>query len=288
MSADQDPVEPPIELAPAAYKRLGLVVLLYLHRAIFGLALALPLAATLGFATSRYPRAQAELFDAGALMLLESLRLSRRAVPTVVWSSSTAALAAAAIGLVPLAVAIAGLGRRGRVSGAFVLGRAWAHAGTLALLFGVGFAAQILVGFILMLLAGKLIDVTHIVPPAEDLAFAVLLMVVLGVVAALGVIRDLAYVAAVHGDRGLYVATSRAVAAFRQRPLRMFFSWLWRAALGFVVVLFAAWLAPAARDASAAMIALGFVIHQLALFALAYARVSWLAAAIRALQQTAL
>lgn len=287
MSADHDTHDAPIQLAPAAWRRPGLVALLYLHRAIFGLALALPTVAALGFATSRYPRAQAALFDPGAMMLLESLRVSRRTVPPVVWSSSTVALAAAAIGLVPLAMAIAGLGRQGRLLGAFLLGRAWAHAGTLALLFGLTLAAQVVTAAILMLLGGKLIDATHIVPPAEDLAFAALILVVLAVVSVIGVIRDLAYASAVHHDRGLYTATSRAIHAFRERPARTFLAWAWRAGLGLVLLVLAAWLTPPARDASTGMIALGFLIHQVALFAAAFARASWLAAAIRTLQKSA-
>ena len=44
------------------------------------LLIGLPAAAALGGPTSSWPRGQAELFDPGAVMLVESLRLARRAL----------------------------------------------------------------------------------------------------------------------------------------------------------------------------------------------------------------
>src|SRR6185312_3850115 len=62
--------------APQARKRPGLVALLYAYRALAGLLVALPAAITLGAPTASWPRRQAEIFDPGSTMLLESLRLS--------------------------------------------------------------------------------------------------------------------------------------------------------------------------------------------------------------------
>ena len=283
MIDDRSPIEPSIEPFPAARRRLGLVATLYAYRALAGLVITLPAVASIGIATSHYPRRQAELFDDGGVMLLESLRLSRRALPAVLWSGGAITILAAAVGLLPLAALITGLGRSGRVSGAFLLARAWSHAGTLALIFGLGLAMQIVVSSILLLLGGKLIDVTRLVPPREDFAFLALLTLIFALVSVIGVLRDLAYVAAVHGNHGLYDATARALRTWISRPLRSTFAWAWRAAVGLACLAIAAWLAPPARDATTAAIALGFVLHQAALAASAFTRASWLAAAMRTL-----
>jgi hypothetical protein len=104
--------------------------------------------------------------------------------------------------------------------------------------------------------------------------------VVLGVMAAIGVVRDLACVGAVHGGQRFYVATSRALRAARRRPGASFGGWAWRAALGTGGIAFAAWAAPALPGASSGAVLLGFVLHQAGIAGSAFARASWLAAAI--------
>jgi hypothetical protein len=271
----------PIEPEPAARRRPGLVAILYVFRVLVGLALALPAVVQLGSVVSRYPRGPALLFDDGGLLLLESLRLSRRALPAVIASGGFVAIAAAAIGLLPLGVLIAGLGVRGRVSIASLLGRAWMHAGTLALLYGLGFAAQIVVGVLALLLGGKLVDAVRLTPPAEDLAFLALIATIAALLAWIGVIRDLAYVAAVDRGHGLYLSVSRALLAIKARPLRTAFAWWWRAAIALALLAFAAWLTPSARGAGTAAVLFGVLLHQVALAGWAFARASWLAAAMR-------
>lgn len=275
--------DPPIERAPAAHRRPGLVALLWSYRALVGLLVALPAAATLGAPTAQYPRAQGELFDAGGVMLLESVRLSRRAMPSIAWTGGAVTLLAAALGLVPLAVAIAGLGRRGRLPVSFLAGRAWAHAGTLALLYGLGLLAQVVAIALLSMLGFKIIELTKVAPPGEDIATAGVLAAALLFASMLGVIRDLAYVGAVHGGRRFYVATSRAVRCLLRRPIRVTFAWGWRTVLALAALAIAAWLTPMPRGT--AVVVLGLVVHQAALAASAFARASWLAAAIRMLDE---
>ena len=285
MSADLDSPEPPEPTAapeppPAAHRRPGLVAMLYAYRALAGLVIALPAAAAVGTTTAGYPRGQGELFDPGGVMLLESLRLARRAAPTVGAGAVTVAILATVLGLFPLAVVIAGLGRRGPLTAAFLAARAWAHAGTLALLFGLGLLAQALTAAILVALGGKLIDALKLVPPREDLAFVGLFTIVLGIVTVVGVVRDLAYVAAVHDERRFYAACVAALRALRHAPGRAVGGYAWRAALGLAGLALAAVAAPSLAGASRGAIVLGVVLHQAALAGAAFARASWLAAAI--------
>ncbi len=233
----------------------------------------------LGGPVSSWPRGQAELFDPGALMLMESLRLGRRALFPVEASAGATAVVALLAGVFPLGALLAGLGREGKLSASFLAGRAAAHAGTLALLFGAASLLQAATGALLSALGGRLIGSLHLDAPAEDLAFAGLFTVALGVVAALGVLRDLASVAAVRGGHGFYVASSRALACARKGFGWAFLDWAWRASLGVAGVALAAWLTPA--GVSAAAVAAGVALHQAAILGATFARASWLAAAMR-------
>lgn len=267
--------------APAAHRRLGLVALLWGYRAVAGLLVALPAAEAIGGVTSQYPRGQGELFDPGGVMLLETLRLGRRAIPAVYVGGSAVVVVAALLGLIPLAVLIAGLGREGRPSPSSLAGRAAAHAGTLAILFGLGALAEVLVAVVVGLFGGKVAGALHLAPPGDDVAALGAVLLGLAAAAVIGVLRDLAYVAAVHGDRRFYGAASSALHSFRRAPLRALGAWSWRALLGFAALAFALVVAPPITATSGAALAAAFVLHQAALFAGAFARASWLAAAIR-------
>lgn len=273
--------EPAFAARPAAFRRPGLVILLWAYRALAGLLVSLPAAEAIGGITSQFPRAQGELFDPGGVMLLETLRLGRRAIPAVFVGGSGVAVMAALLGLLPLAALVAGLGREGRLGAAFLAGRAGAHAGTLAILFGIGALAEVLVAVVASLLLGKLAGALHLAPPGDDLAALGALLLALAVAAVIGVIRDLAYVAAVHGDERFYGAATTAVRCFLRAPVRAVGAWAFRALLGLAALALAAWLAPSIRATSSAALAAAFALHQLGLFAAAYARASWLAAAIR-------
>jgi hypothetical protein len=101
---------------------------------------------------------------------------------------------------------------------------------------------------------------------------------------AVGVLRDLASVAAVRGEQRLYVATSRALACARRAGGRAILGWAWRASLGFAGLLLAAWLSP--RGAGVAAVAAGVALHQAAIAGATFARASWLSAAMRLVDAT--
>jgi hypothetical protein len=266
---------------PAAHRRLGLVAVLYAYRAIAAVLIALPLAALLGGPVASYPRGHAELFDPGAVMLVESLRLTRRAWPAVGWSAGALATVAILAGVFPLGALLAGLGREGRLPAPFLLEKAWSNAPTLGLLYGLFALAQAGAIGLVIVLGGKAIGAAALRPPADDLAFVALFTVAGSLGLMLGLLRDLASVAAVRGQHGLYVATSDALVCARRAGGRALAAWAWRALLGVAGLACAAWLAPALAGAAAPAIALGVLLHQGAVAGATFAHASWLAAAMR-------
>jgi hypothetical protein len=278
--------DPPRALHAAAHRRLGLCAWIYAYRALAGLLIALPMTAAVSAPVAGYPRGQAELFDPGGVMLVESLRLLRRSTG-VVTSASSLAIVAFLGGVLPLGALIAGLGREGRLPAGFAIGRALRHAGTLALLFGLGLLAQAIVGAILGLLGSKLVDALTLSPMRESYARLAIGLVVLAWVALIGVVRDLASVAAVHGGHRFYVSAQRGLGAMRRAGGRALFAWSWRSALGLAGVVLAAWLAPPLAGAGAGAVVIGVALHQAGIAGAVFGRASWLAAAIGHSEATA-
>jgi hypothetical protein len=281
------PLAPPLEAQPAARRRPGLVALYFAYVAIAGLVIALPSAALLGHATSNYPDGDAELFAPGGVMLLEALRLARRAVVPVAASTGTAGLLAALAGLLPLAALVAGLGRRGRLDARFLTGAAFCPLGTLALAWGAFAFLQTLAALLETLLGGGLVNALHPSPRGDWIGRSVVLAAIGLAVVAVGVVRDLVSVAAVHGDRRFVAAISAALTALRRAPGRTAWAYAWRASLGLTAVAAAALLAPPLMGSTPASVALAALLHQAGIAAAVIARASWLAAAIGILSHVA-
>jgi hypothetical protein len=279
---DASPVAP-----RALTKRLGLCAFVYAYRALFGLLVALPATVAVGAVAAQYPRGQAELFDPGGIMLVEGLRLLRRGGGAAAYAALSLALVAVLLGVLVLGALVAGLGREGRLSPGFLADRAIQHARTLALLFVLGLIAQGLVGAILGMIGGRVVGALDLSPRREDLATGAVALVVLGAVAAVGVVRDLASVAAVHGGHRFYVATSRALRAMRRAGGRAVLAWSWRSALAFGGIALATRIAPPLAGAGAGAVLIGVLLHQAGIAGTVLARASWLAAAIRLYEATA-
>jgi hypothetical protein len=277
-------LDPPRCAAPAAHRRLGLVALVYAYRALAGVLIALPAALVMSGPTANWPRAQAELFEPGGVMLIETLHVARRSLALVDYSMAAIAAPTLLASVFPLAVLLAGLGREGRLSAAFLADRAWAHVGTLALIFGLGAALQGVAVALVLVAGGKLIGALKLAAPPDDLAFVALFAVALGVGLGLGVLRDLASVAAVRGEHRFYTAVSRALRCAGRGGGRALLGWAWRAALGFGGLVAAAWLSPA--GAKAAAVVVGVALHQVAIAGATFAHASWLAAAMRLVDAT--
>ena len=219
-------------------------------------------------------------------MLLESLRLARRAIPPAGYSASALASLALLAGVLPLGALLAGLDRRGRLSFPFLAERAAAHAGTLALIFGLGALAQATTGVIVVLVGSKILDWLRLASPADDIAFVPIFGVAFLLVCAAGVLRDLAAVAAVRGDVRFYEAASRALRTARLAAGRALGAWTWRALLGAAAVVLAAWLAPSLASTTTGGVIVGVALHQAAILGATFAHASWMAAAMRLVDGT--
>jgi hypothetical protein len=255
--------------------------MLYAYRTLAAALIALPAASLLGGPTSGYPRGQGELFDPGGLMLVESLRLGRRAFPAIQWSAGALALVVVLGGVFPLGALLAGLARSERLTIPVLLEKSWTHAGTLALILLLGVLAQAGAAALLVVLGGKAIGAASLSPPADDLSFIALFAVTACVALVIGVVRDVACVAAVRSEHGFYLAASKALACVRRAFGRLLLAWAFCSALGAAALVAGALLAPPLAGASAAGIALGVIVHQAAVAGATFAHVAWLAAAMR-------
>jgi hypothetical protein len=266
---------------PVARRRLGLVGLTYGYRALAGLLIALPVAMVVGGPLSAWPNGQAHIFDPGGVMLVEALRFMRHGIGPVAVEALVVAALATIAGVIPLAILLCGLDREGPLPAGFLAGRAVSRAGTLALLSVVTLPAQAIVGALLGLAGTKLVGAFDLTATGTDMGNAAVVAVVVAAVCALGVLRDLAFAAAVRSDLRFYSSAANALRVARRSGARAFGAWAYRAALGVAGLALAAWLAPPLAGASAAAVAVGVVLHQAAIVGMVFARASWLAAALR-------
>ena len=288
MSHRDPALDPPRAARPAAFRRPGLIVAYVVYLLVAGFALAAPWSAVLHGTVAGYPRGDAELFDPGGIMLLEAIRLARFGAPAAATSSALVIVLAGAVGLLPFAALIAGLGREGRVRASFLAARAVRPLGTLTLLWGLSFAAQAIVGALATVLGVKLVGALHLADRGEALAHVVLALIVLLVLLPIGVARDLAAVSAVNDETRFYTSSSRALLVLRRAFVRALGGYLVRA-LAALAILLVALVIPGllrAPDAPPA-VAIPFAIHQLAIVLAVSLRASWLASAIRLLDSRA-
>ncbi len=280
--------DPPRAARPAAFRRPGLVLAYAVYLLAAGFAVAAPWSALIHGTVAGYPRGDAELFDRGSVMLIEALRLAARGAPAAMTSSGLVVLLAGAFGLLPFAMLIAGLGREGRVRAPFLAARAVRPLGTLTLIWGLGFAAQAILGALLALLGLKVVGALHLAPRGEDLTQVILGGVALLALLPLGVARDLAMVSAVNDETRFYTSCTRAVRVLRRAFGRSLGAYLARSLLALAVLLTAFWIPAALRAPdSAPAVAVPFLLHQLAIVSAVFLRASWLAAAIRLLDDRA-
>lgn len=272
------------ETHPAAFRRMGLVALVYVYRLIASLLLAAPIVAVGSSAISGQPRGDAVLWDAGSIMLFEVMRIGGRSAPALGLPSLVALALVMIFGLVMFAALVAGLGRRGPLPAGYLAERAFAKVGTLAILWGVGQVAEVVLGGLVFLLGAKLLQALDLDPRATDTARVALAAVALLAAGAGGVIRDLAMVITVNDDARFYTACQRALHAVGRAPLRVALAYAVRAVPTAAVIVFGAWYVGRRGDAGAAI---PFLIHQAAIAIAVFLHASWLASAMRLVERHA-
>lgn len=279
--------EPPRAARPAAFRRLGLVAFVTAYRLVAGVLIAGPFAVLLHGAVAHDPRGDAALFDPGAAMLFEALRMAARGAAGASAASGPIALFATFLGIFPFAALIAGLGRQGRLSLAYLAARAVRPIGTLALLWGFGLVAQVALAAIFGLLGAKVVGKLHLTPRGDDLGGVVVAAGVLLVVLAAGVVRDLAAVAAVNDGSRFYTSVKRALGVLRRAGQRAFLAYAWRGVLAVAAIVAAAVAVSFLSRGSSDPVAIPFLIHQAAIAFTVFLHASWLAASIRLLDRFA-
>jgi hypothetical protein len=114
-----------------------------------------------------------------------------------------------------------------------------------------------------------------------DLVEVSLLVVGLLLTALVGVTQDLARASVVRFSAGAADALRLAVRVVRPAPLRLFWSWGWRAVAGLVPVAFGALLAGRIGGRGGTALVTLFAIHQVIVAVRVAFRASWLAKAMR-------
>ncbi len=286
--------------AASLRERLGLVALVYAHRAGFALVAAIGPAMLATRASASWPGGDAALFAPGSVLAVEAQRLGQRSFPAV-FSQSGAILAFGVFtGALVLGALIEGFARPGKFRARDAADGATRAFGTVVILLGAGFLAELLIGAVVGGAAAKTIDALHLAPVAESAAFAGATLLTLTAVAAVGVIRDLACTSAVldaappatsteapNPYRAPWPADPHArslgrrkspravVAAWRALGPRILGAYAWRAILTLAIV--AAGTMLGGHVASA-------LVHQLAVFAIVVVHASWIRACVIAVQ----
>ena len=275
-----------IEHAPAAWRRPGVVFVLYAYRVLVALLVATPFAFLFGSSVGGYPRADALLFDDGGLLFFETIRRSNTALPPLFVGAGVGLAVASFLGIVPLAALIGALGVKGRLSARDVGAFAFRPVGTFALLFGAFAVVQALVFALLMALAGAISRRASFQIPTADGVKFVGFVVALSVVSLFGVWQDLTRVAVVREDLRFRPALRRGWNTLRKGHVRVFGAWFVRALLGGIVMYAALSLGSRLGVDSGAKVVVGSLVYQASIILALFLKASWFAAAIRHLDHT--
>lgn len=272
--------------AMRARRRPVAIVVSWAYELLLAAAIAWPAAAYVGGAYGGHPSGDAPLFRPGGLALADLLLRARPV--TAVLGAHTAPLFALGLvlGLVPLAFLIVQIAHvtpaRRTPPLALALPRAWAaFPRFLALLLAVTLL-QAFVVVVGLVLAGATANLaTNGVGEARAQQLGAVVFFVFGALAAtLGVLHDLARVAAIRFDVGAVRAARLAASALRRGFAATTWSWAWRAAIGLVPVALAALLSSRLGGRAGAFWAM-VILHQLVVLARVALRASWLAKALR-------
>ena len=272
------------EPLPAVHARPWAVGVYLAFTALVGLAWSAPLAAAMGRVTRSYPRGDAELFDPGAVMLVEAARRVLASLSTIAAAWAVVAVVALPLGFVVLAFVLAQLAARRPSGPRLALARAIRAMpaliviGLLAPLVSAALAALLMMG------GGEISRSTWPVPPQRDLARLGLFAVVTVVVLAVGVVHDLARAAAVSGPSRAHAALRAAFRIAARSPGRVAWAYSWRAVLALACVVAAAWLAVLVGNRSTGALVASAFVHQLGLAAAGWLRLAWLATALKLVQ----
>lgn len=270
-----------LEIAPAAWRRPGVVFVMYAYRLVVALLVATPFSLVFGAAVGGYPRGDAVLFDEGGLLLAEVIRRSNTAIPAVALSALLLLVVASFASIMPLAALIGALGTKGRVRARDVGAFALRPVGPFALLFGAFAVVQAIAFAIVSAIGGAISRRPMFDAPAADRVKFAFTLVALLVVLLIGVIHDLARVAVVRDELGFRASLRRAWRTFTKSHVYVMGAWAVRGALGALGIYAALSVGSRLGVDSTAKVVLGFLVYQASIILALFLRASWLASAIR-------
>lgn len=280
------PADELLEHAPAAWRRPGVVFVVYAYRIVVAFLVAMPFALLFGSALGGFPRADALLFDDGGLFLSEVMRRSTPALTPLFSGAITLVAVAALASIMPLAAVIGALSTKGRLTARDLGAMALRPVGTFALLFGAFALVQAIVFAIFSAIGGAMAKRFSVDVSSGDRARWTVLLIGFLVVCLLGVWHDLARVAVVRDDVRFKVALRRGLRALRANHVRVVGAWAMRAVLGVIAIYAALSIGSRLGVESTGKVVLGFLVYQASIILALFLRASWLASAIRYIDQT--
>jgi hypothetical protein len=272
--------------AMRARRRPVAVGVLYAWSALAGLAAAWPVSAWVGESYGRHPRGDLVLFDPGGLALAD-LFARGEGLGVAVTHALVVLAVCAVLGLVPMAALVVSIGHATLDRAAPPLRAAFERAAEsfgalLRLLAVVSLAQGLVVGAGLLAangttgaLQGKLDDA------AADLSGLFVLAVFVLAALFLGVVHDVARVAAIRFRVGAFAALGVARRAMRPGPMSTAWSWAWRALAGLTAAVGVGIVAHRLGGRPGASLAVLALLHQGVVLLRAALRASWLASALR-------
>jgi hypothetical protein len=275
-----------LEQSPAAWRRPGVVFVMYAYRLVVALLVATPIAAMFGSAVGGYPRGDAVLFDEGGLLFVESMRRSSAALGPIALSVFVLLAAASIASIVPLAALIGALTAKGRITARDVGAFALKPVGTFALLFGAMAFVQAIVFAIIAGIGGAISRRPMFDAPVADRIKFSSAIVALIIVLLLGVLHDLARVAVVRDELRFRAGIRRAWQTLKKSHVHVLGAWGVRAALALLVIYAALSVGSRLGVDSSAKVAVGFVVYQASIILALFLRASWFASAIRHVDRT--
>jgi hypothetical protein len=274
-----------------ARRRPVAILTLWAMQALLALVVAWPASATVSAWYGSHPDGDAPLWNPGAYALMDLVLHASGAGAGLLTLAWLVLLVAAFADLLPTAMLIASIAyvTRDRRAPTFSasLSRATEAFPTFASMFAL---ATLVEGFIAGAAMTVTIALSHSLVPklgeARGHQIALLTgVVLLGGVAIVGVLHDLARTAAVRFRVRWIRAWRCAWNALARNPLLVLWAWAWRSAAGWAPVAIAALVAAKLGGRGGTPLIALALVHQLAALARVALRASWLATALRAVDR---
>jgi hypothetical protein len=251
---------------------------------------SVPAVALVRAAYGRHPQGDAPLWDPGSLPLLGLLSREANGVRAATASAALVLLLASVAGLVPMAalmISISTSTPEGRaIGGPRTIEGALRVFRPLALLLGgVGVAQGVVVALALLLGEGTQSWTSPSLGEALGQQIAIGLgAVILALAVALGLVHDLARAAVIRFAVGPIGALTAGTRALRRAPIAVSWSWLWRALASVVPIAAVSLLADRIGGRGGIALIVLAALHQAVILSRVALRASWLAKAMRTVE----